>query len=298
LRTVEVAVPAAPGTAWHQNLLPRRKKVPVTFQGNYDTLVEAAGKSKDEPIYIKASCLNEKCASTDPLRLKPWFVDRNAVLLSPTGDAIYEKKPVPLSVCEKCKRRFRVLPVEFLPYKTFSLPVIEKTCHLYCISGHGLRKTVEQIPGVSPHYSTLHGWLGGIGERASDKIKIKTDKAITGEPSLPPTAALVAETSKKQDLDLIDRWNKTDPPIAFWKYKTLIRKEGLKSCLRLLLIAISLFQDSCSPLTMWEAFLIPSFNVPCWLFPSRALVTPIQLTDDIENMIICNSDKTSKRGPP
>jgi hypothetical protein len=226
------------------------------------------------------------------------LVKRNAVVLSSAGVALFENRPVPLAVCDQCKRRYRVLPIEFLPYKTFSLPVIEKSCNQYRLSDHGLRKTVQQIPGVAPHFTTLHGWLGGIGERALDKIKLKTDKAVIGEPALPPTAAVVAETSKKQDPDLINRWNKTDPPIAFWKYKTQHRKEALKACFKLLLMAVSLFQNSCSPLTTWEAFLLQGFYMPCWLFPSRALVTPIQRADLIDYMVICASDKISKRGPP
>lgn len=280
--------PLAPGTACHQNHFSREKNIPVTYPATYDTLIEVAYKSKNQPVYIQASCLNEECGSFGSLKLKPWFVERNAVILAPSGVAIFEKRPVPLSVCDQCKRRFRVLPFEFLPYKTFSLPVIETSCNLYCSSIYGLRKTVEQIPGVAPHYSTLHGWLGGIGERVADKIK--TDKAVIGEPSLPPTSAVVAETSKKHDLELMNHWNKTDPHIPFWKYKTQHRKEALKACHKLLLMAVSLFQTSCSPLTTWEGFLIPIFHVPCWQFSSRPLVTRIQLSDDIANMILCDPD--------
>ncbi len=156
----------------------------------------------------------------------------------------------------------------------------------------------------------MDGW-GGVGERALDKVQLKHDGAAidqppvghrlaSGEPggSLPPTSTLVAETAKRQDLDLISRWNKTKPPIASWKYKSLFRKELLQSCLRLLLIAASLFQTSSYPLTMWQHWLIPIFYVPGWLFPSRNLITPIQLTDLIENVVILDSKKTAQRAPP
>jgi hypothetical protein len=219
-------------------------------------------------------------------------------LFDPDGVALYQETPVPLALCEQCQSRIRVLPVEFLPYKTFSLPIIETACNRYGTSGDGLRKTVEKMPGVAPHYSTLHGWLGGVGERALDKVQLKHDKAAIGQPSLPPTSTLVAETAKKQDLDLINRWNNTNPPIAFWKYKSLFRKELLQSCLKLLLIAASLFKTSSYPLTMWQHWLMPIFYVPGWLFPSRNLITPIQLTDLIDNVIIVDSKKTAQRGPP
>jgi len=108
----------------------------------------------------------------------------------------------------------------------------------------------------------------------------------------------VAETAKRQDLDLINRWNKTKPPIASWKYKSLFRKELLQSCIKLLWIAASLFQISSYPLTMWEQILIPIFHVPGWLFASRNLLTPIQLTDLIDNVVISDFKKTPYRGPP
>lgn len=191
-----------------------------------------------------------------------------------------------------------MLPVEFLPCKTFSLPIIETTCNHYGKSEDGLRRTVEKIPGVAPHYSTLHGWLGGIGERALDKVQLKHDKAAIGQLSLPPTSTLVAETAKRQDLDLINRWNKTKPPIASWKYKSLFRKELLQSCIKLLWIAASLFQISPYPLTAWQQWLMPVFYVPAWLFASRTLLTPIQLTDLIDNVVISDFKKTPQRGPP
>ena len=212
--------------------------------------------------------------------------------------ALYQQSPVPLALCEQCRSRFRVLPVEILPYKTFGLPVIEAACIHYATSADGLRKTVGRIPGVSPHYSTLHGWMGGLGERAMDKVHLKRDRATVGQPSLPPTSTLVAETAKRQDLDLINRWSKTKPPIAPWKYESLFRKELLQSCLRLLSIAASLFQNSSYPLTMWQHWLLPMFLVAAWLFPSRNIITPIQHTGFTDNMLISVSKNTTQRAPP
>jgi hypothetical protein len=185
-----------------------------------------------------------------------------------------------------------------LPGKTFSLPIIETTCHHYGVSADGLRKTVKTIPGVAPHYSTLHGWLGGIGERAMDKDQPEHDKAAIGRPSLPPTAAVVAETAKRKDLELIKGWNKTKPVIAFWKYKSLFRKELLQSCIKLLKIAGWLFEISPYPLTTWQQWLMPIFEVPAWRFSSRNLLTPIQLTDLIDSVVKSDLKKTPLRGPP
>lgn len=72
---------------------------------------------------------------------------------------------------------FAYLPVEILPYKTFGLPVIEAACVHYATLTDGLRKTAQTIPGVAPHFSTLHGWMGGLGERAMNKVHLKRDRA-------------------------------------------------------------------------------------------------------------------------
>jgi hypothetical protein len=273
-------------------------KIPVPYPEDYHTLIETAHKSKFEPVYLNIPCPREECLSQKSLLLKPWFVKRYCVLFGPAGVALYQESPVPLTLCEQCKGRFRVLPVEFLPFKTYSLPIIETACNHYGKSEDGLRKTVNTIAGVAPHYSTLHGWLGGIGERALDKVQLQNDKAAIGQPSLPPTSTLVAETAKRKDLDLINRWNKTTPSIASWKFQSLFRKELLQSCLKLLWIAVLLFQNSAYPLTTWQHWLMPLFYVHGWLFPSRNLLTPIQLTDFIDNVVIWDSKNSPRGGSP
>ena len=286
------------GTTRDQNFFRREAKIPVHYPGDYHTLIEAARKSKFEPYYLNVSCPKEQCVSQKRLRLTPWLVDRNCVLFDSDNVACYEQTPVPLCVCEQCHCRIRVLPVEILPGKTFSLPIIETACHRYGVSADGLRKTVKTILGVAPHFSTLHGWLGGIGERAMDKVQLKQDKAAIGQPSLPPTSAVVAETAKRKDLELIKCWNNTKPAIGFWKYKSLFRKELLQSCIKLLQIAGWLFQISPYPLTTWQQWLIPIFEVPAWLFASRNLLTPIQLTDLTNSVVKSDFKKTPLRGPP
>ena len=140
--------------------------------------------------------------------------------------------------------------------------------------------------------------MGGLGERALDKVHLKRDRAAIGHPSLPPTSTLVAETAKRQDLDLINRWSKTKPPVAPCKYKSLFRKELLQSSLRLLSIAASLFEHDPYPLTLWQQWLVPMFFVAAWLFPSRNIITPIQHTDLIENMVLLDLNSVHRRAPP
>jgi hypothetical protein len=44
--------------------------------------------------------------------------------------------------------------------------------------------------------------------------------------------------------------------------------------------------------------LVPLFYVPAWLFPSRNLITPIQLPDLIDNVVISDSKNTPRGGSP
>jgi hypothetical protein len=67
--------------------------------------------------------------------------------------------------CPICKSRFRLLPADILPYKLYSLPVIERSVSLYNRGDMALRQVVwnhfygDQTPG----HTTLHAWTEGLG---------------------------------------------------------------------------------------------------------------------------------------
>ena len=74
---------------------------------------------------------------------------------------------MPLCCCEICHRRWRVLPVEIAPFKHFTCEVIETCCTSYSdaqLPGITLRRTVDWLGPWHPHYSSLHGWIGGLGD--------------------------------------------------------------------------------------------------------------------------------------
>jgi hypothetical protein len=169
--------------------------------------------------------------------------------------------------------------VEFLPRKTYSLPVIEKSCRLYLGSACGLRKAVEKIKGISPHYSTLHGWLGALGERALDRVLPSGKRNTRGQHHQPPTSSIIAETAKRLDPGLVNRWTERKPKIAKSKYQSELRKERLQGCHRLLSTAASLFDPLLYPLSRWNHYLLTYFHVPVWGFMSRGSLTAIQLDD-------------------
>jgi len=111
-----------------------------------------------------------------------------------------EEVQIPLSRCGNCGCRRRVLPLEVLPRKTFSLPVIAE-CARTALEPRGtLRAAVSALDhgAVRPHFSTLHGWLGGLGERAFDQVKLGTHAAtVGGSPALSRFSALLRQAQKQ-----------------------------------------------------------------------------------------------------
>jgi hypothetical protein len=67
--------------------------------------------------------------------------------------------------CPICKSRFRLLPADILPYKHYSLPVIELSVSLYNRGDLSLHQVVwDQLYGdYNPGHTTLHAWTEGLG---------------------------------------------------------------------------------------------------------------------------------------
>jgi hypothetical protein len=81
-------------------------------------------------------------------------------------DTVVERKvKIVLARCPKCKCRCRVLPADIVPYKLYSLPVIELSVNLYNRGDLSLRKVAwDQLYGDrTPEHTTLHGWTEGLG---------------------------------------------------------------------------------------------------------------------------------------
>lgn len=239
------------------------------------------------------------------------------VWLRVTGSLHYGREAVPIARCAACRGRFRVLPVELLPYKVYSLAVIETAVGRYtgsCAAGTGLRKVVARFGPGHPHFSILHGWLGGLGERILHRAphrpgmapkhasRRKTSSSPLGrlgalsavEGSL-PTSALVAESAKRLTADLNSLWHRRFP-IARWKYKSEHRRDQLEACARVMAAARSLFPRGPHPLTAWQGWLIDRLHVTGWTFFSRARCTPIQLTPPPESLIRSSASPDRRKG--
>lgn len=201
------------------------------------------------------------------------LVKRGAVWLLRNRETAFKATPVPMVRCRNCKKRFRVLSRELLPKKTFTLPVIEKGCGEYLKpGGPALRPVVNEMGEYRPAHSTLHRWLGGLGERGLDRSKRMMKGVIHGAPT---TAAVAQESAKRLGQNVRRVWNKRFE-IAERKYKSQKRREQLEACARVFAVAHHLFPGSRHPLSEWQGWLFVHFHVAAWVFPTGPGCTGMQ----------------------
>jgi hypothetical protein len=117
--------------------------MPVSFPGTYNTLC-ATGK-KGQVIYT--GCICPRCNKFATLYFTGKTVSRGIIWPDGINRCRFEIIPIFLARCKACGYMPRVLPSEILPYKGYSLGVIEDYLHkyLYC-QDKGLRKCVEDTP--------------------------------------------------------------------------------------------------------------------------------------------------------
>jgi len=249
--------------------------IPVPFPVSHSTLCRLAVKGES----LGDDVICPGCRASGRLVFTGSRVARNIIWYGKDGKLVYEEIKVPLACCRNCPGRFRVLPVEIAPRKTFSLPIIEDACRAYVQpdpDGPGLRKAVEGLAGISPNYTTLYRWMEGLGERVLDRLQTGGKKASFPEPWL-STAALISESAKRLNPDIQKRWNRS-PKIPSWKYHSSRRRDQLQACARLLDCASFLFPDEPHPLTAWQGKIIEYFHVAGWWFPTGYPCTAIQLS--------------------
>lgn len=115
---------------------------------------------------------------------------RSQVVRQAIGVEGSETLRVPLARCQgRCRGRFRVLPSDLLPGKVYSLEAVEAYARSYLHGSRGLRGAVSatETRATRPHFTTLHGWLGGLGERVLDRVHLGSQRArLGGKPRLAP----------------------------------------------------------------------------------------------------------------
>jgi len=71
---------------------------------------------------------------------------------------------VALARCRTCRKRFRVLPSDVLPWKRYGLAVIAELCKADAVEDQSLRDAVwKAFIGQTPAHVTLHAWTEWLG---------------------------------------------------------------------------------------------------------------------------------------
>jgi len=148
--------------------------IPITIPLSYDTYSSLYSQGLLDSYLCETICPKypHDCSSQDPptaLELTKSTVSRTAFILEKDEygiDTVVERKvKIALGRCPICKCRCRVLPADILPYKLYSLPVIELAVSLYNRGDLSLRQVAwDQLYGErTPEHTTLHGWTEGLG---------------------------------------------------------------------------------------------------------------------------------------
>jgi len=269
--------------------------MPVPYGGSYSKLRAEAKKG----VGVGEEVRCPKCGRGGRLSFLSTWVARSMIWLEEGRGVRDPEGGVPLARCGACKARVRVLPEGILPFKQNSLPLIERCMNAYVGPGStmGLEAAVGVIEGVRPHFTTLHGWLGGLGDRVlgmTDRTERKGGGRKKGRRKPMPASAIVVETAKRLDQRLMEKWHEP-VEVAPWKYETEGRRDQLHACARLLNAASFLFADSPYPVSLWHGWVISELDVAGWGFLSRGRCTRIQIYGNGGEAAECESQTGEKR---
>lgn len=148
--------------------------IPITIAVTHDTyasllLQGLLGNYLNDAICPKHPHNGSPLAVPVPLELTKAVVFRGVLVFEKDEcgiDTVVKLQiRIALARCPVCKSRFRVLPADTLPYKHYSLSVIEHGIRLYNRGDQSLRKVAwDGFYGEqTPWHATIHAWTEGLG---------------------------------------------------------------------------------------------------------------------------------------
>jgi len=201
-------------------------------------------------------------------------VVRGTVIANKSGDLNHHVNlNIPLSKCKNCGMWVRVLPLELLPYKRYSITIIAASIDRYVHSLASYRKscadiTISNAPSLA--HTSLYRWISGLAEKLLDR-----DPAIMHKYP-PPSSLAIAQTERLLSREIHTSILHTPVLICPDKYRSENRHDQLRAVTRFLMVASLLFGAQQDSLQKWNELLLPSFFVAVWDFPSSFLETPLQ----------------------
>ena len=127
--------------------------------------------------------------------------------------------------CPLCKSRYRLLPADIVPYKLYTLPVIELSVSLYNRGDLSLRQVAwDQLFGEhTPEHTTLHGWSEGLGAWCLGRRIGEVAFSV-------PATRIVAELEMR--FSQLKSWHSIPVWINPERYRSPGRCERLQACKR------------------------------------------------------------------
>jgi hypothetical protein len=226
--------------------------IPITIAITYDTYSSLYSQGLLASHLWETTCPKypHDCSSQDPptaLKLTSSTVDRTALILEKDDygiDTVVERKvKIALVRCPICKCRYRLLPADILPYKLYTLPVIELAVSLYNRGDLSLRQVAwGQLYGERTfEHTTLHGWTEGLGAYCLGRT---VGEVAFSVPATRILAELEIRFSPMKTLHSIPVW------INPKRYRSQGRLERLGACKRFEIIGTML--DVKTPLKFCE----------------------------------------------
>ncbi len=238
--------------------------MPLSLSTAYATYVERADQGALASLVDGLPCPRPGCGGK--LVLTGMRVRRGVVWVA-GAELVADDVEVWLARCCGRSRRHwcRVLPADLRPHATFSAQAQEAAIESYARGEGGLRRAVSRLTGCAPHFTTLHGWIGGLGSYALGR---HTPPGV-----LPMSAALVEASRRVATVQAAwDQIVAVDPT----RHRSERRRDEIEACHHLLAAAAALVPDLPSPLAEWSRLTIAWCGVAGIRGWARSPSTPIQ----------------------
>jgi hypothetical protein len=216
--------------------------IPITIALTYNTYSSLYSQGLLDSYLSETSCPKypHDCCSQGPpiaLELTRSTVDRTAFLLEKDDygiDTVVEATvKIALVRCPLCKSRYRLLPADILPFKLYTLPVIELAVSLYNQGELSLRQVawVQLYGERTPEHTTLHGWTEGLGAYCLGRTVGEVAFSV-------PATRIVAELEIR--FSQLKSWHSIPVWINPKRYRSQGRCERLQACKRFEIISTML----------------------------------------------------------
>jgi hypothetical protein len=258
--------------------------IPITIAVTHDTYCSLFAQGLLAGHLREAICPRypHNCCAKDlppAVELTNCTVDRKAFILEKDDygiDTVMERKvDIVLARCPKCKGRCRVLPVDILPYKLYSLPVIELSVSLYNRGDLSLRQVAwDQLYGErTPEHTTLHGWTEGLGAwylgRSTGEVAV----------SVPATRVLAELEIRFPQMKSLHSIPVRINPL---RYRSQGRRERLEACKRFQMIGTMLKGKNIWKLVDLNSLIVSWGNSLGLGFKTAICCTPIEHIDSTD----------------